>query len=175
MTGPTNIASKERPFSAEETAFLRKIKNPVLQRLFMLTKLPAAFFMGIKIEAIDRQKAVVSVPFAWRSQNPFRSTYFAAQAAAAEMSTGVLAMLALQGGGRVSMLITNMEANYFKKANKKARFYCTDGPKAREAVQKAVQTGQSVEVALQAKGYIKEDGQEVEVSNFSFTWSFKAK
>ena len=84
-------------------------------------------------------------------------------------------MLALQGEGRVSMLITNMEANYLKKANKKARFYCKDGPKAREAVQKALQSGQSVEVALQAKGYVKEDGQEVEVSNFSFTWSFKAK
>ena len=78
--------------------------------------------MGVKIQSVTNSSAIVSVPYGWRSQNPFKSTYFAAQAAAAEMSTGVLAMLALQGRGRISMLITNMQGNYSKKAKYKRGF-----------------------------------------------------
>ena len=176
MTKTTQNLPLTDQLSPEETAFTKKIKNPLLQRFFMLIKLPSAFFMGIKIVAVDLERATVAVPYAWRSQNPFRSTYFAAQAAAAEMSTGVLAMMALQGKGKISMLITHMDANYLKKANKKAIFVCEEGLKVRKAVKKAIQTGNAVEVALHTKGFIKDaEGKTVEISNFTFTWSFKTK
>ena len=63
--------------------FIRQIQNPVLQRLFMFAKLPSAFFMGVKIQSVSPKEAKVSIPYKWRSQNPFKSIYFAAQAAAA--------------------------------------------------------------------------------------------
>ena len=68
--------------------YLKQLSNPILQRLFLLVKLPSAFFMGIKIRSVTPTQAKVTVPYKWSSQNPFKSTYFAAQAAAAEMSTG---------------------------------------------------------------------------------------
>ncbi|WMX12042.1 MULTISPECIES: DUF4442 domain-containing protein [unclassified Aureispira] len=156
--------------------YLKQLSNPVLQRLFLLAKLPAAFFMGVKVQSVSPQEAKVTVPYSWRSQNPFKSTYFAAQAAAAEMSTGVLAMLALQGRGKISMLITKMEATYGKKAVSTATFTCKEGDKIIAAVQKAIETGEGQEVSILTIGtQIDKNGQEVEVSRFTFTWSFKVK
>lgn len=156
--------------------YLKQLSNPILQRLFLFAKLPSAFFMGIKVRSVTPSQAKVSVPYSWRSQNPFKSTYFAAQAAAAEMSTGVLAMLALQGRGRVSMLITKMEGSYGKKAINTATFTCTEGQKVIDAVKKTIETGEAQEVTMLTIGtQIDKSGQEVEVSRFLFTWSFKAK
>lgn len=156
--------------------YLKQLSNPILQRLFLFAKLPSAFFMGIKVRSVTPEQAKVTVPYTWRSQNPFKSTYFAAQAAAAEMSTGVLAMLALQGRGKISMLITKMEATYGKKAVSMATFTCNDGNKVIEAIQKAIETGEGQEVTMLTIGtQTDKNGQEVEVSRFLFTWSFKVK
>jgi hypothetical protein len=62
-------------------------------RLFMLQKLPAAYFSGVRVREIRPEYARVSVPYRWFSQNPFRSTYFACLSMAAEMSTGLLGMM----------------------------------------------------------------------------------
>ena len=55
----------------------KQLLNPFLQRIFLLIKLPAAFFMGVRIRSIRDDSAEVTVPYAWRSQNPFKSIYFA--------------------------------------------------------------------------------------------------
>jgi acyl-coenzyme A thioesterase PaaI-like protein len=156
--------------------YIKQLSNPILQRLFLFAKLPSASFMGIRVKSVSPHQAKVTVPYKWRSQNPFKSTYFAAQAAAAEMSTGVLAMLALQGRGKISMLITNMEATYGKKAVSTATFTCLEGQKVIDTVQKAIETGEAQDVTLLTIGtQIDKNGQEVEVSRFLFTWSFKVK
>lgn len=156
--------------------YLKQLSNPILQRLFLFVKLPSAFFMGVRVRSVTPEQAKVTVPYSWRSQNPFKSTYFAAQAAAAEMSTGVLAMLALQGRGKISMLITKMEGSYGKKAISTATFTCTEGQKVIDAVQKTIETGEAQEVTMLTIGtQTDKNGQEVEVSRFLFTWSFKAK
>ena len=63
--------------------FIQTLKNPVLFRLYLFYKLPAAFFSGVRVREIDEQHCVVTVPYKWFSQNPFRSTYFACLAMAA--------------------------------------------------------------------------------------------
>ena len=73
-------------------AFFSVIGNPLKYRLFLLRHLPAAYFSGLRIEKMDEQHCVVSVPYKWFTRNPFRSTYFACLSMAAEMSTGVLAL-----------------------------------------------------------------------------------
>lgn len=156
--------------------YIQQLSNPFLQSAFLLFKLPSAFFWGLRVRSITPQQATVSVPYSWRSQNPFKSTYFAAQAAAAEMSTGVLAMLALQGRGSISMLITNMEGSYSKKATKTATFTCVEGDKVIQAVQQAIATGEGQEVTLTSIGtQLDKAGNPIEVSRFNFTWSFKVK
>jgi hypothetical protein len=155
------------------TSFQKTIKNPILFRLYLLTKLPSAFFAGLKIPHLDPDSCTVTVPYKWFTRNPFRSTYFACLAMAAEMSTGVLAMSSVyRRTPPVSMLVTHLEANYFKKATGLTRFQCTDGPLIRETIEKAISTGEGQTVRVQSTG-IGPTGEPV--AEFFITWSFKVK
>lgn len=153
--------------------FVRLMKHPLKFRLFLLLKLPAAFIAGVRVREMDEQKAVVTVPFKWLSQNPFRSTYFACLSMAAEMSTGVLALAEIhQRKPAVSMLVVKVESDYFKKATDRSRFICEDGALFRTAIDETIATGEARTVKARSVGRNK--AGEV-VAEFWITWSFKVK
>ena len=153
--------------------FIKMVKHPVKFRMFLFAKLPAAFFSGVRIKEIDEGRSVVSVPYKWLTQNPFRSTYFASLAMAAEMSTGVLGMMHVyKRKPLVSMLITNMEASYFKKAIGKTFFVCEDGKQIHDAIEESIATREPKSITVKSTGTNKND--EV-IAAFLFTWSFKVK
>jgi Domain of unknown function (DUF4442) len=159
-------------FTPEAEKALQDFNSPWKMRFWLLTQLPSAWFMGIKIKNVTWQNAAVTLPYAWRSQNPFKSIYFAAQCAAAELSTGALAILACRNQGNVSMLVSKIEVDFTKKANQLTTFRCEDGEKVFETVQKAVETGKPqaltmVSIGTQASGEV--------VSMMKITWSFKYK
>lgn len=151
--------------------FIKMIKHPVKFRMFLFWKLPAAYFSGVRINEIDVQRSVVTVPYKWLTQNPFHSTYFASLAMAAEMSTGVLAMMHIYKKP-VSMLITNMQATYFKKAVGKTYFVCEAGNQIFNVIEQAITTGEAKSISVTSKGTNK-NGELI--AEFVFTWSFKIK
>src|SRR6476469_6351731 len=107
------------------SSFLSLINNRTKANLFLLRKLPAAFFSGVRIEGATAERCTTFVPYTWRTQNPFRSTYFACLSMAAELSTGALAMAAVYGRKpALSFLITGLEGQFHKKATSKTRFTC---------------------------------------------------
>jgi hypothetical protein len=153
--------------------FIKMIKHPVKFRMFLFMKLPAAFFSGVRIKKIDEERSIVSVPFKWLTQNPFKSTYFASLAMAAEMSTGVLAMMHIyKRSPPVSMLITNMEATYFKKATGKTFFLCEAGKQIYYTIEGSLASKESKSITVKSTGTNKEGEL---IAEFLFTWSFKAK
>lgn len=153
--------------------FIRLMKHPVKFRLFLLSKLPSAFFAGVRVREADEKSCVVTVPFKWFSQNPFRSTYFACLSMAAEMSTGALAMAYLyKRKPPVSMLVVKVESEYFKKATGRTSFMCEDGDLFRKAVEESIASGEARMVKARSVGTNKEG--EI-VAEFFITWSFKAK
>ncbi len=153
--------------------FIRLMKHPVKFRLFLLSKLPSAFFAGVRVREADEKSCVVTVPFKWFSQNPFRSTYFACLSMAAEMSTGALAMAYLyKRKPPVSMLVVKVESEYFKKATGRTSFICEDGDLFRKAVEESIASGEARMVKARSVGTNKEG--EI-VAEFFITWSFKAK
>lgn len=155
------------------TNFLRLIKHPAKFRMFLLYKLPAAFFSGLKIEEVDENKCTISIPFKWLTQNPFRSAYFASLSMAAEMSTGVLAMMHLyKKKPPISMLVTKMEANYYKKAVGRTYFLCEDGMQLREIIDESISFNEARTVVVKSVGSNREGEA---IADFYFTWSFKPK
>jgi len=141
--------------------------------MFLFTKLPAAYFAGIRVREMDEKRCKVSVPYKWMSKNPFRSTYFACLSMAAEMSTGALAMAQLYKiNPPVSMLVVKVESEYFKKATGRTNFVCSDGDLFQKAVDETIATGEGRTVKAKSVGRNKEG--EV-VAEFYITWSFKAK
>jgi Domain of unknown function (DUF4442) len=153
--------------------FIKLMKHPVKFRMFLFLKLPAAFFSGVQIKAVDEKKSIVTVPYKWFSKNPFRSTYFACLAMAAEMSTGLLAMMHIhKRQPAVSMLVTKMEANYFKKAAGKTIFTCLEGEQLKATIEKAIAAGEGQLFTAHSIG-VNEQGEKI--AEFYITWSFKAK
>ena len=149
----------------------KQVQNPFVFWFFLLARLPAALFAGVRLREVNERRCVTTVPYGWRSQNPFKSTYFAAQAMAAEMSTGALVLLAT-ADVPFSTLIVDMTATFGKKATGLATFVCEEGPAIFDAVQQAKATGEPRVLTLETVGRMA-DG--TEVSRFTFTWSIKAK
>ncbi|MBX3256986.1 MAG: DUF4442 domain-containing protein [Chitinophagaceae bacterium] len=154
-------------------AFVKMVNNPFRFRLFLLTKVPSAYFAGVRIKSISPDKCVVTVPYKWFSTNPFRSTYFACLAMAAEMSTGALAMAQVyKRKPSISMLITDMTAEYYKKATGITTFVCRDGIALRDAVEEAIATDGSNIITVKSSGT---NAAGEMVAHFTFTWSLKVR
>lgn len=162
------------PPTADRTAkFASRMTSPLLLRGYMLSKLPLALVAGLRVRELDAGRCVVTVPYGWRTTNPFRSTYFAALSMAAEMSTGALALVATQlAPAPVALLIVNLEASFEKKATALTTFTCDDGAKAFAAVDETVRTGEPATARMETVGRAP-DG--TVVARFAFTWSFKRR
>lgn len=153
--------------------FRGRVKGLWTFRLFLLMKLPIALVSGLRIRGLDEHQCTVSVPFKRLTQNPFRSVYFASQAMAAEMSTGVLCLAAIQGcRPAVSMLVVNLQAIFTKKATGRVFFTCENGDEITAAVATTMQSGEGITVKCTSVGRLA-DG--TEVSRFTVEWSLKRK
>jgi hypothetical protein len=157
----------------DQERFLELARSRFRMNFFMFTRLPAAFFSGLRIQSINAGACAVSVPYKWFSKNPFRSTYFACLAMAAEMSSGMLAMLHVyRSQPSVSMLVLTLTGNFHKKATGLTTFRCEDGPLIEEAIRKAKETGVGVTVETLSKGYSASGDL---VAEFRVLWTFKVK
>jgi hypothetical protein len=153
--------------------FSKQMTSPLKFRMFLLSKLPSAYFSGVRVKSLDENKCEVTVPFKWFSQNPFRSTYFACLSMAAEMSTGAIALGHLYKRiPPVSMLVVKTEGEYFKKAVDKTVFVCEDGLLIKKTIEEAIQSGEGKIIRTKTIG--KNKAGEL-VAEFFITWSFKAK
>ncbi|UYW00305.1 DUF4442 domain-containing protein [Flavobacterium agricola] len=140
---------------------------------FLFFKLPSAWWSGVRLTAISTSRAEVGIKHKWFNQNPFKSLYFAAQAMAAELSTGALVMNQIKKSGKkVSMLVAECNATFTKKATGKIRFICEDGFIVEEGIAKTVFTGDGETFWLKAIGY---DEKNDVVSEFNFKWTVKVK
>ena len=92
---------------------------------------------------------------------------------AAEMSTGVLAMGHIyKKNPEVSMLVTKIEANFFKKAKGTVTFISEDGRRIASMIREAMSSGKSTSVNAYTTGKNKEGET---IAEFVVTWSFKVK
>lgn len=155
----------------EQSILIKKLSSSFWFRIYLAKSLPAAFFAGLRISSLSTSSAVVGIRYSWFSKNPFRSIYFAVLAMAAEMSTGILALVHAQHRRpRISMLVLSMQASFHKKAVGRVRFECHDGDKIRQAIEEAVSTKNGITCNTLSKGY---DEQNRCVAEFTITWSFK--
>lgn len=167
----TEAATERAGLNAEGRAYIRKMTHPIYFRMGMLLKLPSAAFWRLKVKSLSSEKCQITIPYAWRTQNPFKSIYFAAMAGAAELSTGALCQLGMAGKGRFSMLVVDFRAEYFKKADRKITFTCNQGMELIKLVD-SLGVGDSDKLTMVSAG-TNPEGEEV--AKFFVTWSVKRK
>ena len=140
---------------------------------FLLIKLPSAYFSGIRVSELSDKNAQATVTHRWINQNPFKSLYWATQAMAAELVTGIIMMKKIQESGKkISMLVVKQDGSFHKKATGKIVFSCDQGLEVDQALSAAIQTGEGQTLVLKATGFNQNNEM---VSDFNFTWSIKLK
>ena len=138
----------------------------------MLFKLPAAWLTGVRLTLIDESKCEVKVRFKWINQNPYRSMFWAVQAMAAELTTGMLLTKSIQDSNSdISMLLVSNKSSFYKKAVGKITFVCDEGEIAKQLINSTSKNTTS-KASFRAKGYDEAGDQ---VSEFDFEWSCKKR
>ena len=142
-------------------------------RLGLIKTLPLAAAAGLRLTRLDEEICNVVLPGGWRTQNPFRSTYFAAQSMAAEMSTGAPASLLVRSAPvSVSMLVTEIRGVFTKKIVGESVFTFGGVRAMREVVERAAGSGEPVTFVARSVGQTA-DG--TVAAEFEITWSFKRR
>ena len=138
----------------------------------MLFKLPAAWLTGVRLSLINEGKCEVKVRFKWINQNPYRSMFWAVQAMAAELTTGMLLTKSIQDShSDISMLLVSNKSSFYKKAVGKITFVCDEGEIAKQLINSTIKNTSS-KAWFKAKGYDEAGDQ---VSEFDFEWSCKKR
>ncbi len=152
--------------------FFQLARSGWKMRLYQLANVPGAAFFRLRIEELTPGVAKVSLPYSWRTRNPFKSIYFVGLMAAAEYSTALMVASRLQQASDVSFIVKNSGAEFLKKAENRTTFTCADHQIVDEAIDKALKTGTSVEVPFEVEG--KSENGTV-VCKVRITWSIKRK
>lgn len=151
----------------------RQMLSPWRFRLGLVKTLPLAAAAGLRLVKLDADSCVVALPGGWRTRNPFRSTYFAAQAMAAELSTGAPASLLVRSSSAsVSMLVTEVRGVFSKKIVGESLFTFASVAAMRVTIERAAESGEPATFVARSVGLAPEGTVAAE---FEITWSFKRR
>ena len=153
------------------------LKDTFLLRAFALTKIPALFFTGPSVISLSDEECTVSLPFQRRNKNHLGSMYFGVLCMGADIAGGLIAdrLLRKVKNGKGSLIFKDFEAKFLKRAEGDTLFKCKDGAKIAEAVTRASESLERVEVPITVIATVpKKFGEEL-VAEFKLTLSLKVK
>jgi hypothetical protein len=140
---------------------------------FLFSKLVIAWIAGVRFLSVYDDCAKTTVTLSWFNQNPFRSIFWAVLGMAAELSTGILLMKAIKNNEvKASMLVTQNQGFFYKKAVGKIVFTCEVGDRIKPLFEQLIQDNEPKKIELVSNGY-NEQGELV--CAFKFEWSLKLK
>lgn len=151
----------------------QRLLRPWPFSFYLWLKLPLAAFAGLRLHRLDEDACEASLPGGWRTQNPFRSTYFGAQAMAAEMSTGAPALVLVEGASAsVALLVREVRGSFEKKATGRVTFRFEDVAAMAAIVERAAAGGDGETFLARTTGRM-DDG--TVVAEFEITWTFRRR
>ncbi len=147
----------------------RGLKSRLKFGTFTALSMPTAWFAGLRMDKLDHQSCVTSLPGGWRTQNPFKTMYWAVQGMGAELATGAAPFaMSRSMTENLRMFVVGTEAKFVKRAKGRITFTCNDVAAAREAIEESMETGEAVEKDFISIG--KDSSGEV-VSEWVFKWN----
>jgi len=147
--------------------------TPFRLNLYLLKTIPIAWISGIRVKEISSSRTVLAVTHRWINQNPFRSIYFGVLVMAGELATGIpLYQLIAESRQNISMLVIEHRSWFYKKATGTIHFEFADYEIIREAIMRAVETGEAVTLPLRVKS-LNQQGETT--GEFLYIWSLKTR
>ena len=101
------------------------------------------------MDEIDDKICTTSLPGGWRTQNPFKTMYWAVQGMGAELATGAVPFaISRSMSEKLRMFVVGTDAKFIKRAKGRITFRCDEVMKAREAIEESMKSRKPVEVDL---------------------------
>ena len=119
---------------------------------------------------------MVRIPLSQRSRNHLRSMYFGALCAGADLAGALTAMGRIEASGRqVSLVLQDVRAQFWKRAEGDVLFTCADGEAIGELVRRAIQSGQREALAVRVVATVPSKLGDEPVAEFALTLSLKRR
>ena len=139
-----------------------------------LRKIPLLFYCRPRIIESTAERAIIRIPLRRRTKNHLNCMYFGALCAGADACGGFLASkLIRQSGHSINLLFKDLKADFLKRAEKDVLFVCDDGEKISQLIKKAIATNERYNEAIGVTAYVKNDGVDMAVAQFTMTLSLK--
>jgi len=136
--------------------------------------IPSLGFVKATIQSIDDDRIDVRIPLARRTKNHLGSMYFGVLAAGADTAAGFLALRHMRAiDPDVTLIFKDFRAEFLRRVDGHAHFICEDGQALREAVQRASDSGDRVNVPTDFFCYC--EGNDQPAARFQLTVSLKVK
>jgi hypothetical protein len=140
---------------------------------YLLARLPLAAFAGLRVSRFDDAGCTVRLPGGWRTRNPFGSTYFAAQAMAAEMSAGAPALFLVRAApASIAVIIVAVSGRFTRRILGPALFTFEDVAGMKAVVDQVAAEGGPATYLARSTGRTADGAVAAE---FEVTFSFKRR
>ncbi len=127
----------------------RPLFSTAFVRAFGLTKIPMLWYIRPRVVELSDERSVIKIPLFWRTKNHMNCMYFAALAAGADLAAGLTAMRRIQeSGNEVTLLFKDFKVEFLKRVEGDALFTCEQGAAAAEAVERALASGERVNIPI---------------------------
>lgn len=144
-------------------------------RWFGFRKIPLLFYCRPSLVYADENKVIISIPLKRRTKNHLGSMYFGALCVGADCAAGLTAMQCIERHGKkVALIFKSLSARFIKRVEGDALFHCEQGKAISRLVDRAVETGERVELPVSIYVTVK-GGDEERVAEFELVLSLKLK
>ena len=119
-------------------------------RLLSLPRIPLVAYCAPQVLRLDDEVCVVRVPLCFRTRNHVGTMYVAALTCGADVAGGLhVAKAVYFGRKKLSFLFKTLSSEFLKRADGDVEFTCVQGRQITEAIARAEQSGERVELPLQ--------------------------
>jgi len=151
-----------------------KVRETILLRAYAALKIPMIGYTRPVVEALDAEHCVVRIPLCRRTKNHVRSMYFGALAVGADVTGGMMAMYwTRQRKSGVVGVFKDLHADFLARPDGDVVFTCDEGRVIGELVDRAVASGERVELPIHVSARALAKGEQREVARFTMMLSIK--
>lgn len=153
-----------------------KLRASLLVRAFGLWKVPLLAWVRPVVEELSLERCVVRIPLTRRTKNHLGSLYFGAYAIGADIAGALIATEVMRVRRRwVAPVFKDMQADFLARAEADVLFACDDGAAIAAAVDRALDTGERVNLPVRVVATCPAKLGERSVARFALTLSLKSR
>lgn len=141
-----------------------------------LSKIPMIFYVGPRVMELDDDGCAVKIPLRWRTKNHMNTMYIGALVVGVDLAGGLNAATLIQKRHKkVQLIFKDLTCDFLKRPDGDVWFRNAQGRAVMEAVARADETGERVNLPMHITATVPAKHGEEPVASFTLGLSLKRK